>query len=197
MKFKPNPRFLSVVPQFIYTVFTIPLELRPKFFDPKKVRELRGGLWKMLQKEYGALFGFEATHPIAEEHPETFHPHLNFLWTQKPGHRPFIDVERLRGKYQKILGYHSTVNLYSQYSNKIPQIWKWCQYITRVFPSLAKWCGPSKWYGKYPKSDQKESCICPECNTKIYTLGYVDSYAYESYSRYGWKVGTDPPWLND
>jgi hypothetical protein len=198
LKYRPSGKPNSENPTVIFTIFTMPLSLRDNFKQPKAIKKLRGDLWKILKENFGGLFAYEATHPISEKHPDVFHPHLNFLWVQKSGFRPFIDVERLRRLYSDLLNYKiSDVDLYTHYSNKIPQIWKWCQYAARTFPNFATWCGPVKWFGKYPKSDQKQTFICPQCMEFIRVLGYIDSYSVLSYQAWGLIHGLDPPWEND
>lgn len=198
MKYQPNYPYTNIKSTVIYTVFTLPMELREHYADPKNMRKLRGRLWNILKTFFGGLFALEATHPISEEHVERFHPHMNFLWVQRKGFRPYLSVDALRAMYSKILlDFPGEVDIYTTYSNDTPQIWKWCQYVTRVFPSYSEWCGPVKWFGKYPKSDQKDTFQCGECGQVKKVLGYCDSYKIESYERHGWKIGLDPPWDND
>jgi len=187
----------QLYPTVLYIVFTMPLSLRAKCKDRTYMVHLRKKIWTMLQTVAHARFAFEATHPISEDHPDEFHPHLNFLVVQKPGHSPYLNLSELRAYYADILGYDGTPDIYSQYSNKPGQLWKWCQYVSRTFPAFSKWCGSTKWFGKYPKAKRKESQVCADCGQKISILGYIDYADLMLYELYGFAAGHDPPWLND
>ncbi len=181
----------------IYTVFTIPPRLRMKFTDTHKLRLLRSKLWQLLEKKFGALFAVEATHPISEKSPEVFHPHLNYLWKQRPGFRSYINIENLRKEFAKILHYSGEPNCWTHYSNVIGKIWHWSKYVTRVFSNVSAWAGPVKWYGDYPRYKVESNFQCAECGETFKLLGYIDRYAIQDYEERGWRMGVDPPWYND
>jgi hypothetical protein len=184
-------------PTILYTVFTMPMELRIKCKDKKFMSGLRAKIYKMLHVAFGAEFAFEATHPISEDYPDEFHPHLNFLWKQKQGSSPYIDLSVLRAYYADILGYQGEPNVYSQYSNKPGQLWKWCKYVARTFPAFSKWCGHTKWFGKHPKLSKKEPRICQECHQAVKVLGYIAACDINDYELFGFRSGRAPPWEND
>lgn len=182
---------------YCYTDFTIPPVLRQKYADPKAWQKLRRIIWRILSKEFGALFGLEATHPIGEDNSAVFHPHLNFLYVLKDGFRNFIAVDRLRQLFQTALKYSGPVNLYHAYGNSDRQLMHLCKYITRIFPSFAKWAGALRWYGRYPKYKPITDCYCAKCQEKYILIGFVDRQAVHNYEEFGYWHGRDPPWERD
>jgi len=180
-------------PNIIYTVFTIPIELREQCIDPKFVRKLRAKAWQILRTVFHADFAVEATHPISEKNPETFHPHLNFLWKPIRGRSPYIDFSVLRTLWANALNFAGTVNLYSQFSNKPAKIWKWCKYVTRLFPEFSSWLGSIKWYGNYPKASKEKDCLCPICRQKITSLGYLRPEKVSELLEHDPRSGRAPP----
>ncbi|MBA7583600.1 hypothetical protein ES708_25546 [subsurface metagenome] len=50
---------------------------------------------------------------------------------KKKNIKVYQDVQKLRDTWRKILGYHSEVNFYHQYSNKPAKKRHWCKYICR------------------------------------------------------------------
>ena len=180
-------------PKIVYTVFTLPMELREHALDPKYIHVLRFRAWQILKQVFGAEWAVEATHPISEKHPDTFHPHLNFLWRPKHGHPTFIDVAKLRTFWQIVLNYYGPVDVWSNYFNKPAQLWKKAKYVTRVFPEFSTWQGNVKWYGKTPKLQKKEECLCPVCHQKIMALGYARPHLVAQLLEHDPKSGRPPP----
>lgn len=182
---------------YCYTDFTIPPVLRQQYADPKAWQKLRLKIWHILAEQFGALFGLEATHPIGEDNPNIFHPHLNFLYVMKPGFRNYIAVERLRFVFRKALKYIGPVNLYHAYGDSDRQLMHLCKYVTRIFPAFAEWSGALRWYGRYPKYKPVKECICPICLEKIMILGSIDSQTVKSFEAHGFWMGRSPPWEDD
>lgn len=180
-------------PNIVYTVFTVPMELREKCIDPKYMQHLRHEAWNILRYAYGAEFAVEATHPISEKHPDTFHPHLNFLWKPLPTVSPYIDVTALRDLWRIALGYNKQVDVETQYSNKPGKLWKWSKYISRLFPEFSVWTGPIKWFGFYPKNLEKGTGLCQECHQQIIALGYATPELTARLLEHDPKSGTSPP----
>jgi len=178
----------------LYTDFTIPMQLRSNCMDPKYWQDIRKKVWNLLKTKYHALFALEATHPISEKHPNVFHPHLNFLWVQKPGYKPFLDVKKLEAEYREILGFYRKVDLKHRYSDIIAKQMHWCNYVTRIFPAFADWTGALRWYGTYPALDKKEKFICPLCGCALGVFGWLDHYTVEEYYEHGLRSGRSPPW---
>lgn len=170
---KHNFKGQDVFPTIIYTVFTVPEEIRDSFIDSKFVAKIRRKIWAMLKKYFNAEYAIEAVHPISEEHPDKFHPHFNFLWMRKNNLSGYIDDKLLREKYASILNYAKQVNVYTQYSNKPAKLWKWSQYVTRVFPEFSNWIGNIRWYGKVPETERSKVDLCPECQLPLIALGYL------------------------
>lgn len=181
----------------IYTVFTIPPNAREGFFFNKsKWQKIRKKAWKILRDNFGAKFGVEVTHPAGDVNTATFHPHLNFIWIQRPGHRPFIDVNLLREKWNNALNLEKS-DVHSQYTNKIARVVHWSKYVTRTFPGTHEWTGPMRWYGQYPKIPRPTECGCEECGQKFNVIGWIDARLVKKWEDTGMMMGLDPPWLND
>ncbi len=180
----------------IYTIFTVPVHIRERFIDSKVWQKVRKQAWRLLKEKFGALYGVEASHPSGDQEGRVFHPHLNFLWIQKPGFRPYLDVELLRLKWSKVLNVDMS-DVYSQYSSDIPLIAHWAKYVTRTFPGTHKWSGSMRWYGKYPRLKKPEQCSCADCGSSFKFIGYIYAWLIDEWIEGGHLTGTDPPWEND
>lgn len=179
----------------IYSVFTVPDSIRERYLDPKEWSKVRRKVWMVLKSKFGGSYGFEASHPIGENQSK-FHPHLNFIWIQKNGYSPFIDVEMLRQEWSTILKVDEA-DVYTQYTSSPARIMHWCKYVTRVFTGYSEWTGRTRWYGSYPKSNQIEPSVCPDCKCRIKVIGRIDADVVRDYYKYGYLMGIDPPWLDD
>lgn len=181
----------------IYTIFTVPECIRQRYyFDEKEWQKVRRKAWSILKKRFGALYGVEATHPVGDLDASHFHPHLNFLWVQRKGWRPFLDVDVLRLEWAKVLGV-STVDVHSQYSGHIGRIIHWANYVTRTFPGTHQWTGPMRWYGKYPRIKELHQEVCPDCGCSYHVIGWIDARLVDEYYETGILMGRDPPWERD
>ncbi|MBA7641872.1 hypothetical protein ES703_49557 [subsurface metagenome] len=180
----------------IYTIFTVPAHIRERFLDPKVWQKARKKAWQILKENYGAAYGVEASHPSGDKKSFAFHPHLNFLWVQKSGSRPFINVDLLRRKWSEVLKVELS-DVYSQYSSDVPLIAHWAKYVTRTFPGTHKWSGSMRWYGKYPKLKKPEQCTCSDCGTYFHFIGYVTAQDIDEWVEVGQRIGRDPPWERD
>jgi len=181
----------------IYTVFTVPPDSREGFFFNKSAwQKVRKKAWRILKDNFGAKYGVEATHPAGDKNSLTFHPHLNFIWIQRAGFRPFIDVNLLRNKWSEALSLEKS-EVHSQYTSKIARVVHWCKYVTRTFPGTHEWTGPMRWYGQYPKIPRPSECGCEECGQKFHVIGWIDARLVKEWEETGMMMGRDPPWLND
>ncbi|GAI04751.1 unnamed protein product, partial [marine sediment metagenome] len=125
----------------------------------------------------GLYYGLGSSHPISEKNPNIFHPHHNFVWIQKLGFKPFLDVDELRKDWASVIHANCEVDVWHAYGNDESVIFKWVSYIVRPFPGWRFWRGKAvRWYGKdYPKEGkdyEPEKCdmkdeICEECGEKI------------------------------
>lgn len=179
----------------LYTVLTIPPHIREGYRDPKELKKVRRLAWEMLKTKFGAYYGVESTHPIGDK-SLLFHPHLNFVWRQRNGFTPFIDVSMLRTYWADILDVR-VVDVWHQYSVNSAQVFKWCEYVGRPFPGYSWWRGSIRWYGRYPKVCVKREWICPDCGCYIRRLGIISGKVVEDYYKHGWLIGLDPPWYNN
>lgn len=180
----------------IYTIFTVPAHIRERFLDPKVWQKARKKAWQILKEKFGAAYGVEASHPSGDKKSFVFHPHLNFLWVQKPGFRSFINVDMLRQKWSEVLKVDLS-DVYSQYSSDVPLIAHWAKYVTRTFPGTHKWSRSLRWYGDYPTLKKPEHCACAECGSHFQFIGYIFASTVDEWVEYGYLSGTDPPWEND
>ena len=180
----------------IYTIFTVPKAIRNTYLAKAEWQKVRKKAWTLLKEYFGALYGVEVTHPVGDKDKTLFHPHLNFLWVQRPGFKPFIDVNLLREKWSAVLKVDSS-DVYSQYSSKIARISHWTKYVTRTFPGTHSWTGPLRWYGKYPKAKVPVEYVCNECGTHFRLIGYVAGEDVDNWYKRGILMGIDPPWERD
>lgn len=180
----------------IYSIFTVPMELREGFLEANEWQKARKKAWRILKEHFGARFGLEATHPRGDSSTTLFHPHLNFLWVQEEGWRPFLDVELLRELWAEALGV-PTVDVFTKYSNSLYKIIDWADYVTRSFPGNHKWTGPMRWYGKYPRIKEIVECRCNECGSRFRVIGWLLASDVDEWLEKGWATGIDPPWKRD
>lgn len=180
----------------LYTICTVPVMERYKYINPAEWQKVRRKLWKVLKERFGALYGVEATHPVGDKDPGFFHPHLNFLWIQKPGLRGFLDVNELREAWAKILSV-DVADVYHQYNSNVRKIKHWCNYVSRTFPGTHGWTGPVRWYGKYPIINNKVTVTCGQCSSGFVAIGWIDKDTVDNYYKHGFMIGVDPPWKRD
>lgn len=84
----------------LYTVLTVPPEFRSRFVDRKIWRSEIRKIWRDIRTHFAGEFSLECSHPYGSPEegdysPDVFHPHVNFLWRQRPGASPFLDVGTL------------------------------------------------------------------------------------------------------
>jgi hypothetical protein len=180
-------------PRMIYTVFTIPMHLRAKYYDRAELKKLTNEIWKVLSMNFDGRWGALAIHPISEKNPEVFHPHINFLWMQNTPGAEYIDVEELKRQYGIVIGYNGLPDIRTQYSNKPAKLWKWCEYIFRVFPQFNTWLGNIRYYGKRPKLDKKEVHLCPVCQLRINAIGRLTPEGIRKFLESDPPTETGPP----
>jgi hypothetical protein len=200
-----------------YTIFTVPLELRHKYIQPKEFSKLRSLAWKILKESFGAKYGVEASHPVGKV-AGVFHPHINFLWISDGSVSPFIDVVSLRIRWAHALGVLPAhvwklfladpekllktvridhTNVHHEYSKMDYKIRHWCNYVTRTFPGYGYWVGRIRWYGCKPIKSQIERYTCPDCGEVIRCIGEIDPAVVADYYSRGWLLGLDPPWYDN
>ncbi len=180
----------------IYTILTIPPKLRERFLDSKAWTKVRQKAWRILKKYFGAKYGVEVSHPVGDNKPDVFHPHLNFLWVQQDGHRPFIDRALLQRLWSEVLDVPVS-DVHTQYSTHLRLIAHWAKYVTRTFPGNHKWAGSLRWYGKYPKKTRPEHVTCCDCGSRFRAIGYVSAEDVDQWFEHGQLMGRAPPWERD
>lgn len=171
----------------IYTICTVPPELRERFLDRTVWRAAVKKFWRVLSRSFGGEYAVECSHPIGDENPQDFHPHLNLLWVQRNGYKPYLDVAELRRQWGLILETYSIVDVWtSYYTTKTPaRAWNHrYKYVTRTFPEYSEWVGAMRWYGKYPrkkKDETPEIVTCPGCGEPYLFLGRATMEDYCEY----------------
>lgn len=193
---QPGVRKSYRVPTVIYTIFTVPAELRDRFLERNEWQKVRKLAWKILKEKFGARFAVEATHPTGDAPEFNFQPHLNFLWIQRPGYKPFLDKPLLWSEWGKALGLKEA-RVWSRYSDKVKQIHNWAWYVGRPFPGTHKWTGPMRWYGTYPKAKQLEHLTCPDCGARYKVIGFLYGWQMDQWLESECFQGLDPPWERD
>lgn len=161
----------------IYTVFTIPPDLREKAANKATWGRWMRALRKVLKKKFGLLYGCERVDPCGDEKPDVWHPHLNLLWVQRDGWRPFIDVDALREEWARIIGTEEP-NLWTQFSTEPAKLGHWYSYMGRTWSDWRK-AVPNhltvRWIGKYPARPPQEEPVCDECGQKVEDLSFLSS----------------------
>lgn len=180
----------------IYTVFTIPPHKRELYLDPKKWSKFRKEVWTILKKDFGGLYGMEASHPCGDIDPTRFHPHLNFVWRQRPGFRGFIDEKKLKDAFRGIVE-TSVVDVWTAYTTSVGLIKKWVNYTCRTFPGNHVWTGPIRWFGKYPRGIKSVPETCFMCGQRFKVIGTLEKSQVDQWYKIGWALGIDPPWERD
>jgi len=159
-----------------YTVLTVPPELRAAAADASTWRKWRRLIWKYLKKNHGGLFAVERTDPAGDKAHEKWHPHLNLLWVQRDGFRPFIDVEALKAEWGRIMGAERLPVAHHAFSDVPARLNHWYSYMGRTWPD---WQGavrlhPSvRWLGKYPKKPPPEK-NCRSCGGAVVFVSGLD-----------------------
>jgi hypothetical protein len=184
----------------LYTDFTVPPDYRKPYGVRFEWRNVVKKLVGVLKESYGLELALEYSHPIGDEDPDRFHPHLNLLWIQRPPYKPFFepeDLEKLRTIWRRLLGitddtqpvvlHHSYTNEYRVYPSgpkkgkRIPvkaQIMHLAKYVARPFPGLSTWIGSVRWYGKLVKLPD-EIIVCPKCKQMYHVLFFLSEEEYE------------------
>ncbi len=163
----------------LYTVFTVPPNRR--CLATKKQWQLwRKRLVKLLKAEYGFEFGLESSHACSTKDTTFFHPQFNFLWLQVPGSRSYIDVNKLRRQWGKIVGADDPdkVVFHTQYVYMPHKQRHKINYSVRAVPGWFHWSGTRvRWYylkGKNVAAPPRPSRICEECGQPIRFVALVD-----------------------
>lgn len=170
----------------LYTVFTVPPQLREQYSDRKEWRKLARKVWKLLRTEFGGEFGIEASHPHGDTDengdPGVFHPHLNFLWVTRKGSPAFLDVDKLRRAYSVLLCAEVSDVWHHYYRNPV-DLKRRIYYVMRTFPGCSAWTGSVRWYGKYPRMGA-EPVRCPVCGSAISFIRVSDEESYREYVKH-------------
>jgi hypothetical protein len=156
----------------IYTVFTVPPALRERAADPKVWKSWRKKIWKYLGAVHGAVYGYERTDPAGDSEPTLWHPHMNFLWVQRDGFRPFLDVDALRAEWARIIGAKTEVDIWSQYAKDGDAEYRLhlYSYMGRTWPDWVRAVPHGQrliQLGRVEKAPPKEKPHCEECGSRF------------------------------
>jgi hypothetical protein len=154
----------------LYTILTVPPALRARAAQEATWTDWKRKIVKWLKKNAGFRFGVERTDPAGDRDRTKWHPHINLLWCQRPGFRPYLDLAKLRTAWAQIIG-AKTVNVWHQFSSAPGQLWHWFSYMGRTWPEwvpVVKGHMTVRWYGRYPKSEDAGPACCEKCGE-----GYV------------------------
>lgn len=168
----------------VYTVLTVPKPLRDALKDPKAWGKIRRKAWAMLKNEFGALYGVEASHPHGENPGrDGFHPHLNFLWIPSERRKGYLNVDRLRFLWARVLGYDAKrpVVVHTEYAHGKRKIQHWARYVVRPWPGYSWWTGAVRWYGdrKFVNAPREhDPWTCETCKTEyVFDAGTSKNWA--------------------
>lgn len=175
----------------LYTVLTVPPELRARAADPDTWRKWRRAAWKAMKLRFGGLFAVERTDPCGDRAPDKWHPHLNFLWVQVDGTKPFINVAELAEAWREIIGSYRRPSIHHAYDEHPARLQHWYWYMGRTWPD---WHGSVKrhlsvrWMGKFPTKIPKPT-NCEDCGQPFVFVTGLDRKAAEELAALGpWHV---------
>ena len=186
----------------VYTILTVPPELREAAADVKIWNKWRAKIWRWLKKNAGGVFAVERSDPAGDSDPGLWHPHLNLLWLQRDGFTGFLKVDALRAAWREIIGAKRPVNVYSQYSANERKLGAWYWYMGRTWPHWAKTVKRHltvRWMGDYPRvactlekvGDRELACECKrargctDCGAQYVVLRVGDRQAAEEVAELG------------
>jgi hypothetical protein len=195
-------------------VLTLPPLDRRRFASPAAWRKLARKAWRVLKRDFGGVFGVEATHPVGdagekmhadagEVSPDVFHPHLNFLWVRST-YWGQIDLDLLRRRWAEILGLAEgePVSVYHGFRRQGGKLAHTVRYATRTFPGWGFWLPSMRWYGKFPKNKPDEEKLCKHCGEpfRVVARGATADELAASWTAAGLpagdrvRKGRAPPW---
>lgn len=149
----------------VYTILTVPPSKRREAADRDTFGRWCRRIRKWMKDRLGLLFGVERMDPAGDQQPSLWHPHLNILWVQRDGFRPFIDVDELRTEWARILN-TPQVDVWTQYSDEPGRLRHWYSYMGRTWADWRKSVPEHltiRWLGKYPKGRKDGATFCPHC----------------------------------
>lgn len=178
----------------LYTILTVPPELRLYAVDEKRWRSWRRAIWAWIRDNLGGEFGVERTDPAGEDH-ETWHPHLNLLWVKEKGYKAWLSerqLSELKSAWAEIIGSNRPVDVYHQFTYNAGKLWHWARYIGRTWPEwrkvVPKHITP-RWLGKYPKKTSPSKPSCEKCGIAFIGISYeTEESAHEA-------AGLGPEWI--
>ena len=155
-----------------FAVFTMPPAVRGRYLSSPQIGALRRELAEVLKRDFGAAWAVIMPHPVGDEDPTAFHPHLNVAWGTGrlgPGVMPPAELARLKERWRELLqvGDEGAVDVRVWFRRRPEEveITNDLVYLARGFAGWARWCPKwCQWYGKTAKvEEEKPSHVCPEC----------------------------------
>lgn len=164
---------------FRVSVLTMPPSEREKYLRAKDWTALRRKVWHMFRDEFGAAWACVATHPVGDEDPSVFHPHLNVLWGKAglaPGKMSPEELERLKRRWAELLGVEGPVDVHGSFvkRNDAKRVAHRARYYCRVFVGWKFWLPKAvQWFGEYVRG-LAPGCVCPECGQSFAIMAMGD-----------------------
>ncbi|MBA7544723.1 hypothetical protein ES705_37084 [subsurface metagenome] len=180
----------------MYTVFTVPLDVRKRALSSKTWSYWRECIVEVLKRDYGLRYGVESSHPIGDDE-NIFHPHMNFLWIQKAEFMHKLNLRKLQASWKKIIKTEKEVekiDIYNHWYKNRYKIIHLVGYVVRAFPGWKFWRGQAtRWYGEFPRekdidyeSYDPDDWICPDCGKKIEFIELIHDYVRGN-NRFYWN----------
>jgi len=169
------------------SVLTMPPEVRERYTTAAAWRLLRRKVSHLFRDEFGAAFQCIATHPVGDDDPAAFHPHLNVLWSKRTpglGMLSEPDLERLKLRWGEILGSDRPVDVHGSFvqSWDAKRLRHRARYYCRLFVAWGRWMPKAvQWYGDYARGTVP-TCCCVECGGGFNVLALGD-HAIELHGR--------------
>jgi hypothetical protein len=185
---------------FRVSVFTMPPSERERFTRPADWTTLRRKLWHLLRDEFGAAWACITTHPVGDENPTVFHPHLNVLWGKAglaPGKMPPAELERLKARWADLLDVEGPVSVHGSFVRLTDekQLRHRARYYCRVFVGWKFWMPKAvQWFGEYVTAEDLV-VVCPCCKQQfvILSMGAEAAQMYQRLLRVAQQRGQAPP----
>jgi hypothetical protein len=164
------------------SVLTMPPELRDRYVRGEAWRKLRKKVWHLFRDEFGAAWACITTHPVGDENPTVFHPHLNVLWMRRtpgPGMMPAEELERLRARWGDVVGAERPTDVHGSFvqSHDRKRLRHRARYYARVFVGWGRssqWVPKAvQWYGDFVRGTVP-ICKCPTCEGTFELLSMGD-----------------------
>jgi hypothetical protein len=162
------------------SVLTMPESEREKWTDAPSWTRLRRRVWHLLRDEFNASWACITTHPVGDQDPRNFHPHLNVLWAKRGIARGFMppeELERLKLRWAELLGVEGPVDVHGSFVQRPDEkrLHHRARYYARVFVGWKSWIPKAvQWFGDFARSVDPIPCTCEECGKPFQVVAWGD-----------------------